>query len=238
LAARPASVGELAATLPVSRPAVSQHLRVLKAAGLVNETAEGTRRIYRIDPRGIAAMREWLDDRWAASLESFNAFVDSQAGEETLQMSIAPIVRSIKVNAQPARAFELFTRHMERWWPAGKTIGRNPHVTIVMEPHAGGQWFERDAEGNETHWGRVLAWEPPGRLLLGWQINSQWVYDPDFLTEVELTFVPAENGSTLVTLEHRNLERFGADAEKQAKQIGEGWPKFLAEFSAYSNANQ
>jgi uncharacterized protein YndB with AHSA1/START domain len=150
-------------------------------------------------------------------------------------MSIAPVVRSITVKAPPARAFELFTQHMERWWPKGKTIGRNPHTAIVVEPRAGGQWFERDAEGNETHWGKVLAWEPPARLLLGWQINSQWAYDPEFLTEVELTFAAAGDDSTLVTLEHRNLERFGADADKQAKQIGEGWPKFLAEFAGYAN---
>ena len=69
----------------------------------------------------------------------------------------------------------------------GKTIGRNPHVAIVMEPRAGGRWFERDAEGSETHWGRGLAWEPPGRLLPGWQTGSQWVYRPDCLTGAGLT---------------------------------------------------
>ena len=61
VAARPSAVGDLARGLPVSRPAVSQHLKVLKEAGLVTETPEGTRRIYRLDPRGIAAMRDWLD---------------------------------------------------------------------------------------------------------------------------------------------------------------------------------
>ena len=68
---KPAAVGELARGLPVSRPAVSQHLRVLKEAGLVRETAEGTRRIYRVDPRGIAAMRDWLDRHWASALDAF-----------------------------------------------------------------------------------------------------------------------------------------------------------------------
>jgi DNA-binding transcriptional ArsR family regulator len=78
LAARPAAVGELAAGLPVSRPAVSQHLRVLKEAGLVNETPEGTRRIYRLDPRGIAAMRDWLDAHWAGALDAFKDFADAE----------------------------------------------------------------------------------------------------------------------------------------------------------------
>jgi DNA-binding transcriptional ArsR family regulator len=63
LADHPSAVGELAATLPVSRPAVSQHLRALKAAGLVTETSEGARRVYRLDPQGTAAMRAWLDLR-------------------------------------------------------------------------------------------------------------------------------------------------------------------------------
>src|SRR5579862_6035945 len=83
VAARPSPVGELARGLPVSRPAVSQHLRVLKEAGLVSETPEGTRRIYRLDPRGIAAMREWLDDHWAGALVAFQAFADEHAEAET-----------------------------------------------------------------------------------------------------------------------------------------------------------
>jgi DNA-binding transcriptional ArsR family regulator len=74
----PCAVGDLAANLPVTRPAVSQHLRVLKDAGLVTETAQGTRRIYRIDPRGIGAMRDWLDAHWGNALEAFKAFADGE----------------------------------------------------------------------------------------------------------------------------------------------------------------
>ena len=81
IAAQPAAVGELARGLPVSRPAVSQHLRVLKEAGLVTETAIGTRRIYRLDPRGIAAMRDWLDAHWASALAAFKEFADQETPE-------------------------------------------------------------------------------------------------------------------------------------------------------------
>jgi DNA-binding transcriptional ArsR family regulator len=80
LARGPSAVGDLAAYLPVSRPAVSQHLRVLKDAGLVTESAHGTRRIYRIDPRGIGAMRDWLDNHWGTALDAFKAFADAEAG--------------------------------------------------------------------------------------------------------------------------------------------------------------
>ncbi len=85
VAARPSAVGVLARGLPVSRPAVSQHLRVLKEAGLVRETQVGTRRIYRLDPRGIAAMREWLDTHWSAALEAFKDYADKQTDQETVE---------------------------------------------------------------------------------------------------------------------------------------------------------
>jgi DNA-binding transcriptional ArsR family regulator len=77
LARGPASVGQVAEGLPVSRPAVSQHLKVLKAAGLVGDQAEGTRRVYRLDPRGIGALREWLDSHWASALDAFQQYADS-----------------------------------------------------------------------------------------------------------------------------------------------------------------
>jgi hypothetical protein len=150
-------------------------------------------------------------------------------------MSIAPIVRTIQVKAAPARAFDLFATRMGDWWPKGKTVARNPHVAIVVEPRAGGQWFERDADGHETHWGKVLAWEPPSRLLLGWQLNCEWGYDPALLTEVELTFAPAQGG-TLVTLEHRDLERFGADAARHVEKLGGGWPGRLADFARFADS--
>src|SRR3569833_4072005 len=82
VADQPSAVVDIARELPVSRPAVSQHLKVLKEAGLVIESAEGTRRIYRLDPRGIGAMRDWLDAHWATALDAFKNFVDAQADDE------------------------------------------------------------------------------------------------------------------------------------------------------------
>ena len=82
IADQPSAVVDLANELPVSRPAVSQHLKVLKEAGLVIESAEGTRRIYRLDPRGIGAMRDWLDAHWASALDAFKNFVDAQSDSE------------------------------------------------------------------------------------------------------------------------------------------------------------
>lgn len=76
-------MGELAEGLPVSRPAVSQHLKALKTAGLVTDRAEGTRRVYQIDPAGLGQLRAWLDQFWDAALESFRAEVERDEGGET-----------------------------------------------------------------------------------------------------------------------------------------------------------
>jgi DNA-binding transcriptional ArsR family regulator len=78
LADRPQSVGALAAQLPVSRPAVSQHLKVLKDAGLVADEPRGTSRIYRIDPAGLGAVRRWLDQQWERSLENFKQLAEQE----------------------------------------------------------------------------------------------------------------------------------------------------------------
>jgi len=83
LVGRPRSVRELADVVPVSRPAVSQHLKVLKQSGLVVDRAEGTRRIYRVDPSGVAAMREYLDQMWDAALAAFALAVEHADSEET-----------------------------------------------------------------------------------------------------------------------------------------------------------
>ena len=79
LRAGPVSVTDIAADLPVSRPAVSQHLKVLKDAGLVRDEADGTRRLYEIDPRGIEQLRDWLDLFWDDALEAFKAEAERSA---------------------------------------------------------------------------------------------------------------------------------------------------------------
>jgi DNA-binding transcriptional ArsR family regulator len=83
LAAQPRTVGEVAAELPVSRPAVSQHLRVLKDAGLVSERAAGTRRIYRLNPAGVQAMRDQLDTFWGRALAAYQDVVNSEGDEQS-----------------------------------------------------------------------------------------------------------------------------------------------------------
>ena len=138
-------------------------------------------------------------------------------------MTVAPIVKTVTVKATPAKAFDLFTTKISQWWKAGETLGKSPHQAIIIEPRVGGRWMERDADGKEIQWGKVLAWEPARRLLLAWQINTQFKYDPELITELEISFVPAKAGGTVMTLEHRNLERFGAGAEKFIAMLDASW---------------
>ena len=152
-------------------------------------------------------------------------------------MSVAPLRFTATVKAPPDRAFILFTRDIGRWWPNSQTPAPNPHETIVIEPREGGRWYERDAAGAEGQWGKVLVWEPPGRLVLSWEINAKWAPDPSVATEVEVTFAPSGSG-TLVTLEHRNLERLGVDAEAYAGQVGGGWPRFLGLMASYAETHR
>lgn len=146
-------------------------------------------------------------------------------------ITIAPVRKHIRVGANPTRAFEIFTAGMNRWWPREHSINKSPIRDIIMEPRAGGRWMERGEDGSECQWGKVLAWEPPTRLLLAWQINAQWQYDSQLVTEVELRF-SAQGDGTLVELEHR-LDGYG-DAAEQMRQVFDGpqaWQGSLERFA-------
>lgn len=143
-------------------------------------------------------------------------------------------VRSEVVVEAPAdRAFRVFTEKMESWWPATHHIGKSEMKSIVLDRHANGRWAEIGADGSECNWGRVLVWDPPKRLVLGWQITAKWQFDPNLVTEVEINFTPLGTSKTRVALEHRNLERFGADEEAVRKSVGSdgGWSLLLGKFA-------
>ena len=150
------------------------------------------------------------------------------------QSKIDPVRRDVIVSVTPPIACRLFTGSIGAWWPKGQTVGASPHKDIVIEPQKGGRWFERAENAVETTWGRVIEWQPPARVLLAWQLNSFWVYDADFLTEVEVRFEPHPNNKTTVLLEHRLLERYGASAQSSAASYDKGWAGFLKLFADYT----
>jgi uncharacterized protein YndB with AHSA1/START domain len=148
--------------------------------------------------------------------------------------AVESIRRSIAVPAPPERAFEVFTSGMTGWWPAAHHIGSAPIAEVIIEPFAGGRWYTRHEDGSETSTGFVVAWEPPSRLVITWQISADWRYDPALITTVEVLFA-AEGAGTRVSLEHRDLERFGPEAERMRVTFNEpgAW---TATLEAYAGA--
>jgi uncharacterized protein YndB with AHSA1/START domain len=152
--------------------------------------------------------------------------------------SIPPVRKQVMVEASQERAFQVFTAGIDRWWPRQHHIGQSPLKRSVIEPRAGGRWYAECVDGSECDTGRVLTWDPPSRLVLAWQITTEWKFDPDFLTEVEVTFTAEGPRRTRVELEHRNLERFGAGADELRKEIDAagGWSLILEHYLAVANA--
>jgi hypothetical protein len=149
-------------------------------------------------------------------------------------ITVAPVRKSVRVSAAPARAFEVFTTGFARWWPRSHSIAKVPQKEAVIEPRVGGRWFERAEDGSECDWGKVLVWEPPARVVLGWQLNADFRFDPDVVTEVEIRFIAEGEDATRVELEHRHLERFGEQGEKLREKVGSptGWGALLDEYAA------
>jgi uncharacterized protein YndB with AHSA1/START domain len=152
-------------------------------------------------------------------------------------MQIEPIRHSVTVPIAAAEAFLLFTGNMQKWWPC-EAVGIKPHVAIVLEPYPDGRWYEVDEDGLETNWGRVLEWQSPHRLLLGWQLDANFAYHPQLITEVEICFTALDDGATQIVLEHRRLERFAERAVEVRGALDGGWPGVLSGFAEMVAADQ
>lgn len=147
---------------------------------------------------------------------------------------LEPVRREVVVGASQSAAFRMFTEGIDRWWPRGHHIGDAPLAEAILEPREGGRWYARHEDGSETGTGYVMAWEPPERLVLAWQIDGDWKFDPSLVTAVEVRFVAEAADRTRVELEHRDLERFGPRAEKiraTFEQPG-AWEGILVAFAA------
>lgn len=154
--------------------------------------------------------------------------------EQTTDLSVSA---TVTVEVAPEHAFAVFTERLGSWWLLDSMhIGRQPPETAVMEPREGGRWYERAADGSECDWGRVLAWQPHERVVLSWQIGTDWQFDPDTSrgSEIEVLFTPEGPSRTRVELTHRGIERHGPGAESIHGAVGSpgGWPGLLAAYAA------
>ena len=144
-------------------------------------------------------------------------------------VSIAPVRKTLVVEADAATAFEVFTARIDSWWPKSHGIGSSPIVQSIIEPFVGGRWYTKCEDGSEVSPGHVLAWEPARRLVFSWEVTAQWKPAGTSLSEVEVRFIAEGPGRTRVELEHREFERMGpADGAKMRNDVDNGWPGLLA----------
>lgn len=148
--------------------------------------------------------------------------------------AFAPVRRTIRVRANAARAFKVFTDGIDSWWPRSHHIGSSPMTRVILEGRVGGRCYSVQEDGSECEWAQITAWEPPSRFAMVWLINGDWIFEPDAgkCSEVEVTFTPERDGSTLVVLEHRGFERMVSGGDKMRAGVGSegGWNGLLVLF--------
>lgn len=228
----PMSVAQLAHPLPVSRPAVSQHLKVLRAAGLVTVEKQGTRNLYALAPTGLDTLRAWLEGLWDDSLESLTRGATARASQD---QRIPPVTKALHVRLSPGEAFHLFTEDIALWWPVSThslsaADGALPQ-TVVLNPRPGGQIVETLNDGSTSPWGTITLWEPPHEVHIDWHVGVPQID----ATQLELRCDPAGRGAK-ITLIHAGWERLGSEAEAMRAQFDEGWDHVLLDRFAASAA--
>ena len=140
----------------------------------------------------------------------------------------------IEVAVPQARAFQVFTEQFDRIKPREQNLLAVDIAETVFEPRVDGDVYDRGVDGTECRWGRVLAFDPPHRFIIGWRIGATWQVetDPARMSEVEVTFTEIGSNRTRVDLEHRNLDRHGDGWEALLGVGGEqGWPLYLHRYA-------
>ena len=151
----------------------------------------------------------------------------------TNTITIAPVRKSLRVNAGQAHAFEVFTSGLDRWWPRKAS----PMQVSVLEPRLNGRWYQLGEDGSRADVGKILVWEPPHRFVMSWDINSQGKPDGGVSSEVEVRFLPDGENATRVELEHRKFEQMGEEAgAKMRNDVDGGWPALLERFKHAAEA--
>jgi uncharacterized protein YndB with AHSA1/START domain len=154
--------------------------------------------------------------------------MSTQAAETSVRTTIV-------VDAPLDRAFSIFTDGFGSWFPREYNLLPVDIAERTFEPREGGRICDRGVDGSECHWGRVLAYEPPNRVVFSWDISPRWEVetDPDKTSEVEVRFVEEAPDRTRLELEHRNLDRHGEGWEQIRESVGGegGWPRCLRAFA-------
>jgi uncharacterized protein YndB with AHSA1/START domain len=141
----------------------------------------------------------------------------------------------IVVEAPIERAFAVFTEGIGSWFPREYNLLDTEIVERLFEPREGGHVYDRGTDGSECHWARVLAYEPPSRVVISWDIDPQWRIenDPDKTSEVDVRFTSEAPQRTRVELEHRDLDRHGDGWQQTRDSVAGpgGWPGCLQAYA-------
>jgi uncharacterized protein YndB with AHSA1/START domain len=152
------------------------------------------------------------------------------------QTSAAVVRKQVIVDAPQEQAFDVFTRRFGDFKPREHNLLRAPITETVFEPEVGGHIYDVAEDGSECRWARILAYEPPSRVVFSWDIGPTWQLedDPENASEVEVRFVPEGADRTRVELEHRNIDRHGPGWEAVHEGIDgdAGWPLYLDRYAA------
>jgi len=144
---------------------------------------------------------------------------------------------SIVVEATQEEAFSVFTEDMGSWWPPEHHILDGQLAEMVFEPYVGGHIYDRAVDGRACRWARVLAYEPPARVVFSWDISLQWSIeaDPRKTSEVEVRFIAETATRTRVEIEHRDIDHHGEGWEGMSAAVGspDGWDGGLKSFASH-----
>jgi uncharacterized protein YndB with AHSA1/START domain len=156
------------------------------------------------------------------------------------QASQTSVRNSIVVEAPIERAFSVFTDGFGTFKPREHNMLEVDIAETVFESHVGGNIYDRGVDDSECRWARVLAFEPPDRVVFSWDISPQWQIETDLdkTSEVEVRFIAEAPERTRVELEHRNLDRHGDGWEAARDGVGgdQGWPLYLERFADQASA--
>ena len=152
------------------------------------------------------------------------------------QADTTVVRRAIVVNAPIDRAFTVFTDRFGDFKPPEHNLLRAPIAETVFEPKVGGHIYDRATDGSECRWARILAYDPPRRVVFSWDIGPTWQVEPDpeHTSEVEVTFIAEASDRTRVELEHRHIDRHGPGWESVRDGVAtdQGWPLYLNRYAA------
>ena len=159
----------------------------------------------------------------------------------TQSVTSTTVRRQVVVNAPIGEAFKVFTERFGDFKPREHNLLRSPIAETVFEPRVGGNIYDRAVDGTECRWARILAFDPPDRVVFSWDISPRWQIEanPELTSEVEVHFISEAPGRTRVELEHRHIDRhgFGWESVRDGVDNDAGWPLYLQRYAALFDRN-